>query len=177
MAREPPQREVAFRRGQVGEVRVAESLARRTGDSAVELLRDRRMPSGRGNIDLLAVAPTGVYVIDAKAWTGKVKISRPLFGQEKLLINGRNQTKLVVGLERQVAAVNEALAAAGVFVPVQGVLCFTEADLPFLRTQTMRSHLLMYGRALAKRVRAEGPLSAETIAAVTQRLATAFPPA
>ena len=73
----------------------------------MRLLHDRRMPRGRGNIDHLAVAPTGVCVTDAKAHKGKVRIARPVFGLEKLLINSRDRTRLLDGLDRQVEAVRE----------------------------------------------------------------------
>jgi hypothetical protein len=72
--RNEPQHEVAFQRGAEGEVAVAESLEHRTAASATVLLHDRRMP--RGQIDHIGIAPTGVYVIDAKDWKGKVRVAR-----------------------------------------------------------------------------------------------------
>lgn len=51
---------------------VAEALERRTAEGSTVLLHDRRMPGGRGNVDHIAVAPSGVYVIDTKDLTGKV---------------------------------------------------------------------------------------------------------
>jgi Nuclease-related domain len=56
---------------------VADSLATRTDSERVSTLHNRRMPSGRGDIDHLAIAPTGVWVIDTKDWKGKVEISAP----------------------------------------------------------------------------------------------------
>ncbi len=41
------------------------------------------MPGGHGNIDHLAVAPTGVFVIDAKDIKGKVRVANPLFAAAK----------------------------------------------------------------------------------------------
>ncbi len=173
-----PQHEVAFHSGAVGERRVAESLAHRTAGGRAVLLCDRRMPRGRGNIDMLAVSPTGVFVIDAKNHTGEVRVAQPLFGKPKLLIKGRDWTRLLDGLDRQVAAVRDVLTAAGhAEVPIQGVVCFTQADLPLLRTKKIRGHLLIYRRALAKRLNADGPLSAATIDTVARRLSAALPPA
>lgn len=143
-----PQHEVAFKTGEFGEIGVAESLERRTAEGPAVILPDRRMPQGRGNIDHVAIAPTGVFVIDAKAHSGNVRIDSPLFGSAKLRIAGRDSTKLIDGLDRQVAAVSDALARAGhPDVTVQGVLCFTAADLPLLRTLKMRGHLLLYPQA------------------------------
>ena len=76
-------------------------------------LHNRRMPANRGDIDHIAVAPSGVYVIDTKDWKGKVEIQSPWFGAPKLLINGRDRTKLIDGLERQVAAVRSVLDRRG----------------------------------------------------------------
>ena len=174
--REPPQHETAFHRGALGEKAVAESLERRTADSPAILLHSRRMPGGRGDIDHVAVTPTGVYVVDAKDLRGKVRIARALFGAEKLFVAGRNRTKLIDGLDRQVAVVEAVLNANGhPDVPVRGVLCFTKADLPLLGTLKMRGHLLLYRKALAKRLNADGPLGAAAIDGLARTIAEALP--
>ena len=173
---EAPQHETAFHRGALGEKAVAESLERRTADSPTIFLHSRRMPGGRGDIDHVAVAPTGVYVIDAKAIRGKVRVVRPLFGAEKLLVAGSNRTKLIDGLDRQVAVVEAALSANGhPDAPVRGVLCFTKADLPMFGTMQMRGHLLLYRKALAKRLNADGPLGAAAIDGLAHAIAAALP--
>jgi hypothetical protein len=175
---DPPQHEIAFRQGAVGEQEVADSLERRTGSGPAILLHDRRMPGGHGNIDHIAVAPTGVFVIDAKNLTGDVRVAAPLFGRQKLLVGGRDRTKLVDGLDRQVSAVRDALTASGQSViGVRGVLCFTKADLPLLRTVKMRGHLLLYRKSLAKRLNRDGSLGPTAIEAVADALAAAFPAA
>lgn len=62
-------------------------------------------------------------------------------------------------------------------VPIQGVLCFTTADLPLLRTLKMRGHLLLYRKALAKRLNDEGPLGPAEIAWIASALLQQLPPA
>ncbi len=173
-----PQHESSFEQGALAERAVADSLARRTNSNRVITLHNRRMPGGRGDIDHVAVAPTGVWVIDTKDWKGKVEIKDPLFGTPRLLIGGRECTSLIDGLERQIAAVRAALDRGGDHqIPLHGALCFTKADLPFLRTHTFRAHLLLYRKALAKRLNADGPLSPATIEHVARKLATGLPPA
>jgi hypothetical protein len=173
-----PRHETAFRRGELGEQAVAASLERGTKEGPVIVLHDRRMPGGYGNIDHLVIAPTGVFVIDAKDIKGKVRVENPLFGAARLMISGRNRTKLVDGLDRQVAAVRHALAGDGHGdVPVQGVLCFTKADLPLLGTLKMRGHLLLHRRALIKRLNASGPFGSSVIDTLARTLASALPPA
>jgi hypothetical protein len=176
--RESPQHEDAFRRGGLGEKAVAESIAKRTDDGTVLTLHNRRMPGGRGDVDHIAVAPSGVSVIDAKDITGTIRVHRPWFGDAKLLVNGRERTKLIDGLERQLTAVDGALKTVGHDdVSLQGVLCFTKADVPLIGTLHMRGHLLIYRRALAKRLNADGPLDPPKIATIAHALAKALPPA
>jgi hypothetical protein len=173
-----PQHQRAFKTGQLGEVAVGESLEKRTAEGPAVILHDRRMPLGRGNIDHIAVAPSGVYVIDAKAHSGTVRVEKHLFGATKLRIAGRDLTKLIDGLDRQVATVRDALDRSGhADVPVQGVLCFTNADLPVLRTLTMRGHLVLYRKALAKRLNADGALQTPEIDLIARTIATKLPPA
>jgi len=65
-----PQSTRAWQRGAVGEERLAQRLNQLT-DKGVRLLHDRRIPGTRANIDHLAVTASGVYVIDAKRFTGR----------------------------------------------------------------------------------------------------------
>lgn len=173
-----PQHEKAYLQGSLGEESVARSLERRTAKGDAIVLHDRRMPASRANIDHLAIAPTGVYVIDAKDITGKVRVSRPLLGAAKLLVKGRNRSRLVDGLDRQVAAVRQALSELGRSdVPVQGVFCFTKADLPLLGSSAVRGHRLHHRRAVARKLNRSGPLGADAVKALAEALAAAFPSA
>ncbi len=146
LLRDGPQHETAWQRGAAGERAVGESLEKRVTDGIVVLLHDRGMPRSRANVDHLAVAPSGVYVIDAKDYTGKVSVKRPWLGNPKLLVNGRDRTKMIDGLDRQVAAVRDAIDDPT--IPVNGVLCFTKADIPIVFKETIRGHALLYRKAL-----------------------------
>lgn len=174
-----PAHETAFIRGGAGEMSVARSLQRRTAKGPAVILHDRRMPYGRGNIDHLAVTATGVYVIDAKNIAGDVRVSRPPLGYAKLLIKGRDRTKLVDGLDRQVAAVRQALAdLAYADVCVFSSLCFTsKANLPVLGRTEIRGHQLRHPRAVARKLNRTGPLDDAAIDSLARALAAAFPPA
>jgi hypothetical protein len=173
-----PQHESAFHQGAAAERAVADSLATRMAGSAVITLHNRRMPGGRGDVDHIAIAPTGVYVIDTKDWKGKVEIQTPWFGAAKLRIRGRDCTKLIDGLERQITAVRDTLDLGGHHeIPIRGALCFTQADLPFMRTQEFGGHLLLYRKALAKQLNADGPLDPQVLGKLARHLALALPPA
>jgi hypothetical protein len=168
--------------GARGEELVAESLARRCPE--VPVLHDRRVPHSQANIDHIAVAASGVYVIDAKRYRGKIEVLKPLFGAPKLKIAGRDRTKLLEGLDRQVAAVQAALEDIATDVPVQGCFCFVapegllaDSGLPVLRTLKVNGYPLYYPRRLAKRLNSSGPLSAEQARRTHARLADRLPPA
>jgi hypothetical protein len=172
-----PRHESAFRVGATGERSIARSLERRGTRRGAVILHDRRMPRGHGNIDHLAISPTGIYVIDAKNIGGKVTVTRPLFGAAKLTINGRDRTRLLDGLDRQVAAVRQALVRLRrTDVAVCGVLCFTaKATLPLVGSSQIRGHQLHHRRAICRKLNRHGPLTAEAIDALAAALASAFP--
>jgi Nuclease-related domain len=168
--------------GAEGERLLATSLARKCPN--VLMLHDRRMPNGRANIDHIAVAATGVYVIDAKRYRGKIRVDRPLFGTSKLKIAGRDQTKLVDGLVKQVAVVQAALADVAPKVAVRGCLCFIEPEgfmadsgLPVLRTLKINGYPLYYPRRLAKRLNGTGSLTEEQAHIIHTELANQLAPA
>jgi Nuclease-related domain len=176
--RAAPRHESAFHRGELGEAAVAAYLEKRTARGPTVLLHDRRMPGGYGNIDHLAIAPNGVFVIDAKNIKGKVRVVNPLFGAAKLMIRGRDRTKLIDGLDRQVHVVRRALTASGhPNVSVHGVLCFVSADLPLFGTLTIRGDRLLHRRALARRLNKNGPLQLATIDLLAHALVAALPSA
>lgn len=170
-----PQHEEAFRRGAAGERKVAATLTKHLSPGTAVLLHNRRIPGKRGDIDHLAVSATGVWVIDTKAARGQVRIRRPLLRAARLMINGRNRSNLIDGLDRQVTAVHEALADHP-DVRVRGVLCFTDASLPHLRRQ-IRGHMLLHPRGLARSLKTHGPIPAERRQTLTRLLAAALPAA
>jgi len=92
-----PQSETAWARGAQGEERVSESLARHLHEDVV-LLNDRRIRRSRANIDHIAVASSGIWVIDAKRYSGKVEVRKPLLGTPRLVIAGRDRSRLADGL-------------------------------------------------------------------------------
>ncbi len=144
----------------------------------MQLLHDRRVPRSRANIDHIAIAPTGVYVIDAKRCRGKIRVSRSLLRPPKLLIAGRDRTKLIAGLATQVSVVRTALAEVAPDVPVYGCLCFldpegwrAESGLPVVRTLKVGAYPLYGPRRLARRLNRAGELSSARARQVHAELA------
>jgi hypothetical protein len=94
----------------------------------------------------------------------------------RLVIDGRDRSKLLEGLARQVAAVREALNARGYGdVSVQGALCFAAGDLPRFKTLKVGEYLVVDRRRLGKQLDAAGPLAAPAIEAIEGALAVALP--
>jgi hypothetical protein len=171
-----PQHVRRWAHGAGGEELVAEALAKRCGPH-VRVLHDRAMPRSRANIDHLAVAPTGVWVVDTKRYAGKIRVVKPLLGTARLEIAGRDRTKLVDGLAKQVEAVAQLVAELAPGTPVHGAFCFVEGDLPLLGTPEIRGFPLLHRKLLAKRLNADGPLAPEAVAAVADALAARLKPA
>ena len=177
-----PVSETAWDTGAAGEEALAGHLAKTCPD--VIVLHDRRMPRSRANIDHLAIAPSGVFVIDAKRYTGKIEIRKPVLGSPRLFIKGRNRTKLVEGLARQQEAVRAALTETVPEMPVQACFCFLNpakqsggSGLPLLRTLSINGFPLLYPRKLSKRLNEPGELTPASRREVAALLASAFPPA
>lgn len=177
-----PESERAWAIGAVGEETLGASLRRRCPEAIV--LNDRRIPRSQANIDHIAVAPSGVYVIDAKRYKGKIEVRKPFFGDPKLFVRGRDKTKLVEGLERQHQAVISALSAAVPQVPVQACLCFINpqgqsggTDLPLFRTLRIKDYPLLYPRKLVKLLKQRGELGGEQMQSVAEALIERFLPA
>lgn len=172
-----PQTTKAWAAGASGEERVAQVLQERLGDAAV-LLHDRKVPGTRGNIDHLAIAASGIWVIDAKKYKGKVE-KRDVGGWFKtdvrLYVGGRDRTKTVDGLGWQVDAVIAALD--GEEVPVQPALSFVGAEWPLFFAKPLQLHgaLITWPKKLAELIAVDGPLTPDDIDRIARRLATRLP--
>lgn len=174
--------ERAWREGAEGEQSLASFLAERCPE--VLMLHDRAAPMSRANIDHIAIAPSGVYVVDCKRYRGKIEVTRPLFGPQKLKIKGRDRTRLIAGLERQVAHVKAALADVDQEIPVHGCLCFvapegrfSDVGLPLIRTPRINGYPLYYARRLSRCLNRTGPIGDEQAAVLQTELAERLPPA
>jgi len=175
-------RENAFATGARGEELLGELLARRC--PGIPVLHDRRLrPGRRANIDHIAISASGVYVIDAKRYDArKVEVRKRWFRPHELRIDGRDKTRLVDGLERQVAAVRSSLADVAPEVPVHGCLCFLAPDgflasppVPLWRTPSIRGITVTGPRKLAKLLRSAGPIRPEQVRFLAAELARRFP--
>ena len=147
------------------------------------VLHDRRLRRqdgrlGRANIDHIVIAPSGVWVVDAKAYTGRLQVRREggLFTprREQLRIDGRNKTSLVEGVARQVDSVRRELGPWA-SIAVRGALCFVGTELPWT-DQDVAGVAIRGRRGLVRLLEREGPLDAATAREIAEHLAERFPP-
>jgi hypothetical protein len=168
-----PRHQRAWLDGAGGEERVARFLAKHLRDDA-RVLHDRRIPRARANVDHIAVAPSGIWVIDAKRYKGRVAIRKPWFQPAKLTIAGRDKTRLVESLDWQVGLVQAVVLPIAPSAPVRGALCFVDADLPLVGALSFNGYPLLHVRPLSKRINADGPLTSEEVKRIADELAREF---
>lgn len=168
----------AWKVGAAGERRVAEIL----DATSCFVLHDRRVPNSKANIDHLTVGPSGVFVIDAKKYADKqleVRDKGTFFKPDpRLYVGGRDQTKLVTSVKRQVEVVRSALE--GTDVTIHAVLCFVGARWPGVfsnKPLRVSDVTATYPVALGKLVAQEGSLTADQIREIGEQLAARLAPA
>ncbi len=165
--------------GAAGEERIGAALNERASDR-LKVLHDRRIPGSRANIDHLVVTSAGVWVVDPKRYREQrpaLKVEGGLFRPrvEKLVVGGRDRTKLVDGVVKQVGLVQDVVGAE---VEVRGVLCFLESDWPILGKPFVIGGVeVMYPRRLYSRLESDGPLGTADVDALHRMLSVAFPSA
>lgn len=115
----------AWAAGAEGERRVADSLAslERFGWA---MLHDVRWPDrARANVDHIAIGPGGVFVIDAKNWSGDVRVTPTAVRQ-----NGYGRAPALEGVKQAAAAVTAILEPQHRSA-VRGVMCLAgQQDQP-----------------------------------------------
>lgn len=174
-----------WQQGAAGEFRVAERLEKHLDGTGVRLLHDRRVAGHTwANIDHIAVGPGGVTVIDSKTHSGKIRSDwrGGLFVERRtiLRIDGRDQTKLITGVEKQIGYVRSALANLdlGRKLDVVGALCFPNVEgLPWFRQIEIRGIVVDGPKPVSHLAARSGRLDSETVERIWTHLGRAFPSA
>jgi hypothetical protein len=182
---EEPSSTRAWQQGGNGEARAGARLEKLLDGAGLRLLHDCRIPGhGRANIDHLAVGPGGVTVIDTKTHRGKIRRDwcGGMFVERRtiLRINGRDHTKLITSVEKQIGYVRGALSGldADTTIDIAGALCFPNVEgLPWVRRVEVRGVLVDGPRPVARLAARPGSLEPDAIQRVWDDLARAFPPA
>jgi hypothetical protein len=156
--------------------RIAEQLVEQCSDDVV-LLHHRKTPRVKPHIDHLAITRSGVWIIHSRRNQGRVATRKPMFGDPKLTIGGRERTDLLMNLERQVSYVEAALLKTAPDVPVRSALCFVDTEAPLIRMLYLGSYLFFGAPALVKHLNSEGSCDDAQLQAVSKVLEDKFPPA
>jgi hypothetical protein len=179
-----PQSTHAWGVGSAGERRLGAYLETLHDDSSIVILHDRRIPGSRANIDHIAITRSGVYAIDAKNYTGKVqRVDKGgwLSTDFHLYVDGRDRTKLVAGMSRQLEAIRAAVGQPlfeEFALMVTGILCFVDAEWPlFAKPLQLGGVWVEWSKSLGERLQRPGPLAPEHVGLLAQRIAQSLPPA
>lgn len=180
-----PEKPTSWQRGADGEEAVGRTFGR-LADEGFVMLHDRRKPGTRWNIDHVVVGPRGVYVIDAKHYSGRLEIRstgtifRP--GPNRVFVRGRPQDKRVAAMDWQIDIVREAVADLldGTGAVCKPVLCFLGVDLGFNQQPMLvgdNDVLVTWPRRFVKDIGRDGPLTSAQIDVVARRIAEKLPAA
>lgn len=176
-----PSSTTAFATGAAGERATAMWLEKSCG-SQVLFLHNRRLSTNnrRGDIDHIAIAPSGVWVIDSKNYKGKkVEVRSEGRGEKRtqtLFVGGRNCTKFVTGAAKQIDAVTAALVASGFrTVPTNGILCFVDAQLPMFKELAVGGISVRGRNGTVKLLKHPGPLNDVDRSQICQALDALLP--
>jgi hypothetical protein len=169
-------------KGSAGESRLAAYVTNEVGDAVIPL-HDRLIPGTRGNIDHIFIASTGIWVVDAKAYKGKVEKREvgSLFRRtNQVYVGRRNRSNLANGVTKQVAAVIAALKSDPSLegTEVNAALCFLDSEWALLESSfQIGSVWVLRTGSLRKRLKKTGALSRETMERIARRLDLSLPPA
>lgn len=172
-----PRSTAAWAKGADGERRVGARLDRDVANLGI-VLHDRAVPRTQANIDHLVVAPSGVWIVDAKEYRGLVE-RRDRGGwlrtDQRLYVGGHDRTKVVAGAVWQRSVVEEALCDPA--VPLWSALCFVEAERRlFQRPFRVDGVWVTWPEKLGTSLRKSGPLDRQQIERTAGDLARQFPP-
>jgi len=173
---ELPQTTSAWRKGAEGERRTAKYLAG-LDEAGFVVLHDRRVPGYGGNLDHVAIGPSGVWAIETKRLSGKVEIDG-----DHLRIGGWRQDKIIDQVYREAIAVQVALRDEldPLGLTVTPIICLHDGELPWLN-RTVRGIKLASARGLVRALSGGQPrLTAEQVQAIAEvasvRMGPAAPP-
>lgn len=179
-----PDRGAVWEKGAIGEEKFGGTLDELSCETNGKflVLHDRRIPRTTANIDHMAVTPTGVWVIDAKRYSGRVDYANRggwFSNDVRLTVAGRDRTKLVHGVHKQIERVRTSLASTPFDeVTLRGALCFIDSEWGvFAKPFAIEDVLVTWGKKLRERLIADGPLDHDDRAAIHRHLAASFPPA
>lgn len=161
--------------------RRARARYRLLDDEGIIVLNDRRVPGSEENIELIAVSPAGVFVIDTKGHKGLVHTMRSgtigNLGPHELHVGRRNCTQWVEDVHRQAQLVRAALGNRRWDgpVPVKAMLCLTRAEWGFASAVQIGEVWVGWPRLVAGEVQGPEVIDPATMQEVSAVLTDGLP--
>ncbi len=172
-----------WRKGAAGEYIVDQVLHEELRNGEV-ILSDRKVPGSSANIDFVVVASSGIWVIDAKKWRGKLeyKAANRLGTKMVLLVDGVDRTSTFDEIYNLVIPIRQCIPDWS--VPIEPALTFVQAEwagraaVKLFTTKPHKHGLVWFSapRIIAAKIREPGPLSTEAVAHIAQILDELLPP-
>lgn len=161
-------RAAAFAAGAEGERLAAAALAP-LSTAGYLLLHDRAI-GGAANLDHIVVGPSGVWLCNAKHWSGTLTVTGGTLRQ-----NGQRRDRALERARTERDTVGAALDTAGLHVPVHAALAFTSAEVEPAELGDVT--LVPVAKLAPTITAAPATLDARTVDRVAAALTVAFPPA
>lgn len=159
-----------WQKGATGEYLLGRTLQEQLSEDEV-VLSNRAIPGAKADIDFIVVASSGVWVIDAKNWSGTVAYrGRSFFDARRRLFVGReDRTPAVVGIYNLVIPVANVIGDPS--IPLHPALVFVEAQwsprLWFRRRPWQHEDVwISPPRMLCRLIRQPGPLTRDQVAGI-----------
>jgi hypothetical protein len=139
-----------------------------------QILHDRRAPDSGAKIDHIVIGPTGVYVIESKAYKGPPRVTG-----RAVWTSGRRRNEWDDDARRAAEAVRYALydELTNLGISVEPIICAHEVDLPMLGS-SIEGVAIMTAANLVKRLRRDQPvLNPERVKRLADLAEERLPPA
>ena len=178
----PPTAGAEHLKGAVGEEKFGAALDTMTAHGVL-VLHDRRRPRTAANIDHLAIASGGVWVIDAKRYAGRIeRVDKGgwLKVDHRLVVGGRDRTE--PSSTAWYARSPTYVRCSTVHCPARCqclALCVSSTEIlrSLRKTFAVGGVLVTWGKALRARLMEPGPLDEPARSVIYERLASKLPPA
>ena len=157
-------------------------MARLNTCSNGRLLTDRQLPNSNANIDHVVIAPSGLWIVDTKKWAGKIEYKGKRFDDPdmRLLVGGQDRTSKVEAIYNQVIPVAQLIddLDPGRSIDIRPALVFVGGNwstkltlLDLLNRPVIHDGVLIAApKMLTKKINEPGPLQAELIQLLGERL-------
>ena len=138
---------------------------------------DRRVKRTLLIVDHVVVAPSGIYVVDVRRWSGRIELrerGNVLRRSERLAVAGHDRTRIVDGVVKKASILRRSLG--GFQIPVHAVLCFVDGDWPlWARPIDIRGATVMWPKELERRAKQLGRVNVHRVVTIADLLEQSLP--